>query len=307
METDFLQNTPEREKVGKQASYIAISGNIFLTAFNLIVGIVSGSSALIAEGFHTLSDVITSVLAFVGFKIGMKPADDDHQYGHGRAEPIVGLIIVVFLLIVAYEIISEAYTKIMLGGEVIPPSMIAAVMAAIGIGVNYTMSTYLIRSGAKINSQAIIADGKHQRVDIFSCISVLIGVIGSQFGISIMDTLVSVFIAIIILNTALHLALDNFNTLMGKIPSKELIEDIKSAALTSECVKGVHDVKVNNMGPYASAELHIELNKDLKLEKSHKIAHEVEQNIINNVESIKMVSVHTCPTEVICKQNLEKK
>jgi cation diffusion facilitator family transporter len=302
METDFLQNTPEREKVGKQASYIAISGNIFLTAFNLIVGIVSGSSALIAEGFHTLSDVITSVLAFVGFKIGMKPADDDHQYGHGRAEPIVGLIIVVFLLIVAYEIISEAYTKIMLGGEVIPPSMIAAVMAAIGIGVNYTMSTYLIRSGAKINSQAIIADGKHQRVDIFSCISVLIGVIGSQFGISIMDTLVSVFIAIIILNTAFHLAKDNINTLMGKIPSNQIIGDVKKAALVSECVKGVHNVKVNNMGPYVSAELHIELNKDLKLEKSHKIAHEVEQSIINNIESVQMVSVHTCPTEVVCKK-----
>ncbi|MEL7671365.1 cation diffusion facilitator family transporter [Methanobacterium sp.] len=297
-----MQNTPEREKVGKQASYIAISGNIFLTAFNLIVGIVSGSSALIAEGFHTLSDVITSVLAFVGFKIGMKPADDDHQYGHGRAEPIVGLIIVVFLLIVAYEIISEAYTKIMLGGEVIPPSMIAAVMAAIGIGVNYTMSTYLIRSGAKINSQAIIADGKHQRVDIFSCISVLIGVIGSQFGISIMDTLVSVFIAIIILNTAFHLAKDNINTLMGKIPSNQIIGDVKKAALVSECVKGVHNVKVNNMGPYVSAELHIELNKDLKLEKSHKIAHEVEQSIINNVESVQMVSVHTCPTEVVCKK-----
>ena len=302
METDFLQNALERERVGKQASYIAIFGNIFLTTFNIIVGIVSGSSALIAEGFHTLSDVITSVLAFVGFKIGMKPADEDHQYGHGRAEPIAGLIIVVFLLIVAYEIISEAYAKIVLGGEVIPPSMIAAVMAAIGIGINYTMSSYLIRSGDKINSPAIIADGKHQRVDIFSCISVLIGVVGSQFGIPILDTLVSVFIALIILNTAFHLAKDNINTLMGKVPSKKVIEDVKKAALVSECVKGVHNVKVNNMGPYVSAELHIELNKELKLEKSHEIAHEVEQNIINNVDSVKMVSVHTCPTEVVCKK-----
>ena len=302
-----MQNASAREKVGKQATYVAIFGNIFLTIFNIIVGIFSGSTALVAEGFHTLSDVLTSVIAFIGFKIGMKPADEEHQYGHGRAEPIVGLIIVVFLLIVAYEIIYGAYAKIILGEIVAPPGLIAALMAALGIGINYTMSTYLTQSGERINSPALIADGKHQRVDIFSCVTVLIGVVISQFGIPIIDTIVSVFIAIIILNTALHLALDNFNTLMGKIPSKELIEDIKSAALTSECVKGVHDVKVNNMGPYASAELHIELNKDLKLEKSHKIAHEVEQNIINNVESIKMVSVHTCPTEVICKQNLEKK
>lgn len=301
-----MQNASEREKIGKQASYVAIFGNIFLTIFNIIVGIFSGSTALVAEGFHTLSDVLTSVIAFIGFKIGMKPADEEHQYGHGRAEPIVGLIIVVFLLIVAYEIMYGAYAKIILGEIVAPPGLIAALMATIGIGINYTMSTYLTRSGERINSPALIADGKHQRVDIFSCVTVLIGVVLSQFGIPIIDTIVSVFIAIIILNTAFHLALDNFNTLMGKIPSKELIEDIKSAALSSECVKGVHDVKVNNMGPYASAELHIELNKDLKLEKSHKIAHEVEKNIINNVESIKMVSVHTCPIEVICRQNLEK-
>ncbi len=302
-----MQNSSEREKIGKQASYVAISGNIFLTTFNIIVGIFSGSTALVAEGFHTLSDVLTSVIAFIGFKIGMKPADEEHQYGHGRAEPIVGLIIVVFLVIVAYEIIYGAYAKIVLGEAVVPPSLIAAIMAAIGIGINYVMSTYLTRSGKKINSPAIIADGKHQKVDIFSCITVLIGVVGSQFGIPILDTLVSVFIAIIIINTAFRLARDNINTLMGKIPSKEVIEDIKKAALISECVKGVHDVKINNMGPYASAELHIELNKDLKLEKSHKIAHEVERNIINNVESVRMVSVHTCPIEVVCKQNLEKK
>ena len=301
-----MQNVSEREKVGKKASYVAIFGNITLTVFNIIIGIISGSTALVAEGFHTLSDVLTSIIAFIGFKIGMKPADEDHQYGHGRAEPIVGLIIVIFLAIVAYEIISGAYAKIVLGEAVIPPSLIAAIMAAIGIGINYTMSTYLTRSGEKINSPALIADGKHQRVDIFSCITVLIGVVGSQFGIPILDTIVSVFIALIIINTALHLAYDNVNTLMGKIPSKQIIEDIKKAALISKCVKGVHNVKINNMGPYSSVELHVELNKELKLEKSHKIAHEVEQNIINNVESVKMVSVHTCPTEVVCKQNLEK-
>lgn len=302
-----MQNVSEREKVGKKASYVAIFGNITLTIFNIIVGIISGSTALVAEGFHTLSDVLTSIIAFIGFKIGMKPADEEHQYGHGRAEPIVGLIIVVFLVIVAYEIISGAYAKIVLGEAVVPPSLIAAIMAAIGIGINYTMSTFLTRSGEKINSPALIADGKHQRVDIFSCITVLIGVVGSQFGIPILDTLVSVFIAVIIINTALHLAYDNINTLMGKVPSKQIIEDIKKAALISKCVKGVHNIRINNMGPYSSVELHVELNKELKLEKSHKIAHEVEQNIINNVESVKMVSVHTCPTEVVCKQNLEKK
>ncbi len=297
-----MQDTSEREKVGKRASYIAIFGNIFLTIFNLTIGLLSGSTALVAEAFHTLSDVLTSIIAYIGFRIGMRPADEEHQYGHGRAEPIVGLIIVVFLGVVAFEILSSVYSKIVLSQTISPPDWIDAVMALIGIFVNYTMTTYLIRSGKKINSPALIADGNHQKVDIFSCAAVLIGVVGSQFGYPILDPIVAVIIALIIINTAIQVARDNVNTLMGKIPSKEIIVDIEKSALKIKCVKGVHDIKINIMGPYVSAELHIELNKELNLEKSHEIAHEVEQKIINDIEPIKMVTVHTDPKEVKCKK-----
>jgi cation diffusion facilitator family transporter len=293
----------EREKVGKRASYVAIFGNIFLTIFNLVIGLLSGSTALVAEAFHTLSDVITSIIAFVGFKIGMRPADDDHPYGHGKAEALVGLIIVVFLIIVAYEIISSVYTKIALGEAITPPDKIAAIMALIGIVINYTMTTYLIRTGKKINSPAIIADGNHQKVDIFSCIAILIGVIGSQMGYPILDPLVGAIIALIVIYTAFHMGKDNINIIMGKVSSSKIINDVKISALGLECVKGVHDIKINNMGPYVSVELHIELNKDLKLEKAHTIAHEVEQKIIDEIASVKMVNVHSCPTEVVCKKD----
>src|SRR5665648_387682 len=137
------------------------------------------------------------------------------------------------------------------------------------IFVNYSMSTYILRSGKKFNSPALIADGNHQKVDIFSCAAILIGVTGSQFGLPILDPIVAVFIALIIINTAFHMARDNINIIMGKIPSKQVIEDIEKFALSLESVKGIHDVKINNMGPYASVEVHIELNKDLKLEKTH--------------------------------------
>ena len=104
-----------RSKAGKKAAIVAIVANCFLTAFNIAIGIMSGSYALISEGAHTLSDVATSVIAFVGFKIGQKPADDEHPIGHGRAEAIGGLIIVLFLgsfgylipIPITYPLISE--------------------------------------------------------------------------------------------------------------------------------------------------------------------------------------------------------
>jgi len=293
----FMDTVNNRASVGSKASMVAIFGNILLTIFNFIVGTLSGSTALVAEAAHTLSDVITSVLAFIGFKIGMRPADDEHQYGHGRAEPIVGLVIVVFLVVVAYEILSDVYIKLLIGESLPAPDWIAAVMALIGIIVNYTMTTYLIRSGKKINSPALIADGQHQKVDIFSCSAVLVGVIGAQLGFTILDPIVAIFIAMMVIRTAFIVARDNINTLMGKIPSEKILDEISTVALSVEDVKGVHEVRVNNMGPYASAELHIELDADLNLRESHKISHQVEKQIINKIRPIKMAIVHTCPFE----------
>ncbi|KUK73615.1 cation diffusion facilitator family transporter [Methanobacterium sp. 42_16] len=291
-----------RASIGRKASMVAIFGNILLTIFNFIVGTLSGSTALVAEAAHTLSDVITSILAFVGFKIGMWPADNEHQYGHGRAEPIIGLVIVVFLVVVAYEILSDVYIKLLMHETLKAPDWIAAGMALIGIFVNYAMTTYLIRSGKKINSPALIADGQHQKVDIFSCGAVLVGVIGAQLGFTMLDPIVAIFIAIMVIRTAFIVARDNINTLMGKIPSEKILDEITVAAMSVNDVKGVHEVRVNNMGPYASAELHIELDADLNLRESHKISHEVEKQIINQVGPIKMATIHTCPFEGYSKE-----
>ena len=95
-----------RSKAGKKAATVAIVANCFLTIFNISIGIFSGSYALVSEGAHTLSDVTTSIIAYIGFKIGQKPADEEHPIGHGRAEAIGGLIIVLFLAMVAYDILT---------------------------------------------------------------------------------------------------------------------------------------------------------------------------------------------------------
>lgn len=298
MENLDADNTREME--GRKASAIAIIGNIFLTTFNFVVGLLSGSSALIAESAHTLSDVLTSVIAFIGFKIGMKPADEDHQYGHGRAEPLVGLVIVAFLLIVAFEILSGVYDKLTSGATLVAPDIIAAGMALVGIVVNMVMTTYLIRTGKRINSPAIVADGQHQKVDIFSCVAIFVGVIVSQLGYPILDPLIAIFIAVIVIKTAVELARDNVNIIMGKLPSKAILKNIINIANSVKDVKGVHSIKINPMGPYSSAELHIEVDGNLKLKDAHEIAHKVEKEIIDKVSGVKMAIVHVCPFDEEC-------
>ena len=289
-------DTREREKRGRKAIIVGISGNTFLVIFNFIIGTLSGSTALIAEAAHTFSDILDSSIAFIGFKIGLKPPDISHPYGYGRAESLAGLITVIFLIIIVYELLSEVYLKLLLGAALTPPSWIAAGMALVGIVVNFTMTTYMSKTGQKINSPAIIADAKHQKVDILTCIAIFIGVAGSQFGFPILDPLVALFIVILVIKTAFEVAKDNINNILGKVPSEDISNDIKAAALSVEGASGIHDIKVNYMGPYASADIHIEVDPDLSLVEAHEISTQVEKQIIKQVDIVTIVNVHICLT-----------
>jgi cation diffusion facilitator family transporter len=290
-------NVEDRKKMGRKAVSVAITGNVGLTIFNFIIGILSGSTALVAESAHTFSDILTSTITFIGFRISLKPPDRQHPYGHGRAEPLVGLVIVVFLAIIAFEILSTVYNKLVLGGPLTSPEPIAAVMALVGVVVNLTMTRYIMKTGKKINSPAIIADAQHQKVDIFSSAAIFAGVIGSKIGFPILDPVVAIFIAIMVLKTAFDVGWENINNLMGTIPSKEILAGIRAAALSVKGTYGIHNVRINYLGPYASVELHVRVAEDLSLKEAHDIAHNVEARIVEEVEIVSMVTVHVCPDD----------
>ncbi|WP_405303752.1 cation diffusion facilitator family transporter [Methanobrevibacter sp.] len=284
-----------RSKAGKKAATVAILANSFLTVFNLIVGLMSGSYALISEGAHTLSDIVTTIVAYAGFKIGQKPADEEHPIGHGRAEAIGGLIIVLFLTIVAWEIMGGAIEKLINPSLITTPDVFAAIMAIIGIFVNYSISQYIIGIGKSINSPAIVADGKHQKTDIFSSIAVLVGVAVSNMGYPILDPIIGLFIGFLILKTAYEIGKENIDDIMGKVPSKEFIKKIKDVANNTPPAKNAHNIKVDYFGSYAAVSLHIQLDGNITLDETHKIVHDVENNIIKEIPEVKSVMVHACP------------
>lgn len=284
-----------RSQGGKKAAKVAIIGNCILTVLNIAVGMISGSYALVSEGAHTLSDVATSIIAYIGFEIGQKPADKEHPLGHGRAEAISGLIIVVFLGIVSYEIITGAIDKILHPEFINIPDTFAAIMAIVGIIVNLRISEYIISIGKEINSPALIADGQHQKTDIFSSIAVLVGVIVSNIGFPILDPIVGLIIGCLIIKTAFEIAKENINNIMGKVPSEELINEIRQIANESINIDTAHDIKVDYLGAYATVTLHIELDGDMSLNESHKLAHIVQEAIVKKIPIIKSATVHTCP------------
>lgn len=287
-----------RNKAGNKAAIVAIIANSILTVLNITVGLLSGSYALVSEGAHTLSDIATSVIAFIGFKIGQKPADEDHPIGHGRAEAISGLVIVLFLAMVAYEIITGAFNKILNPELITVPDIYAALMAFFGIIINFAISEYIIRIGKKIKSPAIVADGEHQKTDIFSSIAILIGVVVSNMGYPILDPIIGLVIGLLIIRTAFKIGRENIDNIMGRVPSTELENRVRRVANKTPNAQEAHNIRVDYFGSYATVYLHIKLDGNMTLEESHKIAHEVENNILNNIPEVKYVMVHACPIGV---------
>jgi cation diffusion facilitator family transporter len=285
----------QRDKEGKKAIKVGIVGNLALTIFNILIGLISGSFALIVEGFHTLSDIATTIIAYIGFRIGQKPADKEHPYGHGAAEALAGLIIMLFLAFLSFEIISQGIDRLFFNKNVYKVEYLAGVMALLGIFVNFIMSNYIAKIGRNINSSAIIADSKHQQTDIFSSIAILVSVILSNIGIRFIDSLIGLIIGVLILKTAFTIGRDNINNIMGKLPSQDILNQIEEIAKSIDNVYGVHNVKVNYFGSYATLDLHVDLNPDLTLKESHKIIHEIQQCIIDNIDIIQYVTAHACP------------
>lgn len=280
---------------GGRAAIVAIVANCILTTLNVSVGMLCGSYALVSEGAHTFSDIVTSLVAYVGFYIGKKPADNEHPIGHGRAEAISGLIIVVFLALVGWEILQGSIERILNPSLITIPETPVAIMAVFGIIINLSVSSYIIRIGKEIKSPAIVADGKHQRTDIFSSIVILIGVIVSNMGYPILDPIIALLISFLIFKTAYDIAKENIDNIMGKVPSEEFITQIKKVAESTPAVENAHDIKVDYLGSYATVSLHVQIDGKMSLNESHKLVHTVQDNIVKEIPEIKYVMVHACP------------
>ncbi len=289
-----------RNTAGKKAATIAIISNCFLTIINIWIGLMSGSYALVAEGAHTLSDVFTSVVAFVGFKIGQKPADDEHQLGHGRAEAISGLLIVLFLAIVGYEVIETALEKLLNPNLITVPDFYAALVAVFGMLMNLAISTYIIKIGNEINSPAIVADGYHQRTDIFSSVAILVGVVIANTGFKIVDPIVGMVIGVLILKTSYQIGKENIDYIMGKTNDDTVVRKIIRTVNKTPGVYGAHNIKIDNYGAYLVVNLHVKVNRNITVEDADSIITNVESKILNKIPTIKYVYAYPCPSNKKC-------
>jgi len=280
-------NNPKiRAKYGYLEATVSIIGNALLFLLKLFLGLFINSIALIADGVHSLSDVSTSGIVIFGFRISKKESDQEHPFGHGRAEYIATLIIAILLIIVGLGFIQQSIERI-INPEYISHQeyvIIISIVVLISAVVKELMARYSIIIAKKINSDVLKADAWHHRSDAISSIGVAIGILGARYGFPILDPIFGIIVSIVIIYVGIDLMKRSSNILMGTKIEKETISQIEEIVKSTGYAKNLHNVFLHDYGTNKVITLHVEIDSNLSLEKAHEIADNLEEKIQNKTK-----------------------
>lgn len=258
--------------------WVSIIGNILLAVLKVAVGFVYSSIALISDGVHSLSDVITSVIGYLGMRVSSKPPDRSHPFGHSRFEPLVAFLIGEALLLVAYEIGRDSLFRL-LHGTAIEVNSIMLSVTVLSILAKELMFRYSVYVGRKLKSQILVADAYHHRSDALSSVAVLVGLSLQKFGFRYGDALAGLLVALFLIKVAFDILLENLGYLTGQAPPFEVCEEIKKRAMSVHNVLNVHDLRAHYVGNKLHVELHIEVSPEITLKEAHDVSEEVKKRI----------------------------
>ncbi len=261
--------------------------------FQVVVVLMSGSVALLADTLHNFSDALTAVPLWIAFVLGRRAATRRFTYGYGRAEDLAGVVIVGMIFASAVVAGYESYQKF------VHPQLLDNVgwviaAAIIGFLGNEAVAVLRIRVGREIGSAALIADGQHARIDGLTSLAVLFGALGSLAGFPLADPIVGLLITLAILFIVKDAALMMLQRLMDAV-DPEVVENIEQVASHISQVRDVHDVRVRWLGHKLQAELHIMVDEDLPTRESHRIVEEVRHALFHAQPRLASINVHVDP------------
>ena len=259
--------------------WLSILGNILLFILKYWAGLATGSIAIIADAWHTLSDSLSSVIVIIGAKISKKPADADHPFGHGRADLISAFIIGILLLLVAFDFIIESYHTLQ-SRESSEFGSIAVVVMLISVVLKELLAQFAYYGAKKTNSKVLKADAWHHRSDAISSLVILVGIfLGPYFWW--IDGALGMIVAIMIGYAAYEIISDSIHSLLGESPSDTIIEELK---LTIEELSPnnlePHHFQLHVYGDHTELTFHILLPQDMPLKEAHDIATVLEEAIL---------------------------
>lgn len=265
-------------KYTRQEGWLSIVLNLLLFGLKYWAGVVSGSLALIADAWHTLTDSVSSVIVLIGGKISSKPADEEHPFGHGRAEHIAAVIIGVLLAIVAFDFVLGAIDKFKTH-ETTNFGILAIVVTIISIIGKEALAQYAFWASRKVESSILKADAWHHRTDALSSVIILIGIlVGSRFWW--MDAVLSFIVAFMIAWASYEILSKEIKSLLGESPSEDHLQEIiKVGEAICKQKLYIHHIHIHRYGRHSEVSLHIKLDPEMPLYDVHEICTRIEKSL----------------------------
>lgn len=297
---DDINDKSVREKYGILSGVVGIIINLMIFIIEIILGILTNSIAIIADSFHNLADVTSSLVTLIGFKLSNKPADKEHPFGHGRMEYISALVISFLILIVGFQFVKSSFQRI-LNPEPVNFSLITFAIMLIAIPLKIWLSNFNKFLGKSIDSSAIMATAADSLNDVAILSGVIISLLASRFIHISIDGYVGMIVAIFIIISGLSFIKETLNPLLGEAPNPKLVEEIRIGALSYDYISGVHDLIIHNYGPGRSmASLHAEVPCNMPIMKIHDIIDTAETELSKKLNMY--IVIHMDP---ICNNSAE--
>jgi len=274
-----INNRKVRDDYGYLGGLVGIILNLILFATKLIIGIISNSIAVTADAFNNLSDVASSVITILGFKLASKPPDKEHPFGHGRLEYISGLIVSFLVILVGFEFIKTSFDKIIHPSKVIF-SLIPFILILISIGFKIWISGFNKTLGKAINSSALKASSTDALSDVFSSSCVAISLLLSIWIDFPLDGYIGILVSLVIIYAGYSLIRKTINPLLGEAPDTDLVKGLHEKLLSYDYITGAHDLVIHNYGPgRCMGSIHAEVPCDISIVKIHEIIDRAEKEI----------------------------
>ncbi|WP_448534892.1 cation diffusion facilitator family transporter [Pseudothermotoga sp.] len=285
----------DRNKLFSKAAWIGVWANGALSAAKVLVGLLFNSSAVLADGVDTGTDVFTSLVTLVSGRISNKPPDKTHPYGHERAEAIAAKIVSFIVFYAGVSLFFTSVKRMILGEHVQIQGVLPLLVTVFSIAVKSWLFFYKYRVGKRVNSSVMVADALNMRNDILISSTVLFGVILSKVGLFWMDSVAALVVSIMIIRTAFNIFRETSYELMDGMHDLEIYQEIFDAVESVKGVKNPHKVRVRQVGYKYFVDIDIEVDPNLTVRMGHDIATQVKQAIIAKNDRIADVLVHVEP------------
>lgn len=292
-ETDHYNN----ENIAIKVSFYSIIANVFLSIFKLLAGIIGKSGAMISDAVHSASDVFSTIVVIIGVKLANKKEDKEHPYGHERLECVAAMILAMSLMLVGAGIGISGLKNIVSGNYeyLTIPGILALVAAVISILVKEAMFWYTKIAAKKINSSALMADAWHHRSDSLSSIGSFIGILGARLGFPVLDSIASVVICIFVLKAGYDIFRDSVKKIVDEACDDETISRIQDIAALQDGVEKVDMIKTRLFASKVYIDLEISVDGKRSLKEAHEVAQNVHDEIEKNIDFVKHCMVHVNP------------